>query len=89
MADNLELWREIYPSSFLEHSVDHSVLYASRDKNDANFALTQGELEGFLGIQLLSGNHTVLDEGDYRSTQPDLGIPIVQGAMSRNRFTAI
>ena len=70
MADPLELWHEIYPSSLLEHIMDQSVLYASRNKNDANSALTQGELERFLGILLLSDYHTLLGEGDYWSTQP-------------------
>ena len=51
-ADPLELWCEIDPSSLLEHIVDESVPCASRDKNDANFALTQEELHRFLGILL-------------------------------------
>ena len=49
-AEPLELWLEIYQSGLLEHFVDQSALYAPRDKNDANFALTQREIDRFLGI---------------------------------------
>lgn len=73
-----KLWQEVSQRSLA--IVDHSGLYASRDKNDLKFAVSSGELEKFPGIILLSGYHTLLGEGEYWSTQPDLGVPVVQEA---------
>ena len=60
-----------------------------RDKNDANFDITTEEINKFIGIILLSGYHILPSERSYWSNQPDLGVPIVTGAMSRNRFQQI
>ena len=40
----------------------------------------------FLGIILLSGYHSLTEERDYWSTQPDLGVEVVRETMSKNRF---
>jgi DNA excision repair protein ERCC-6 len=64
-------------------------LYANRDKNDANFKVTIDEINKFIGILLLSGYNMLPSERSYWSKQPDLGVPIVIEAMSRNRFQQI
>ncbi|XP_068221337.1 piggyBac transposable element-derived protein 3-like [Palaemon carinicauda] len=40
----------------------------------------------FIGILLFLGYHKVPSERDYWSSEEDLGVPIIQKAMSRNRF---
>ena len=88
-ADPLELWREIYPSSLLEHFVDQSVKHASRDDNDANFALIQREFERFLescsSLVITSSSAKVIT-GQHSLTWV---FPSFREVMSRNQFTAI
>jgi hypothetical protein len=43
----------------------------------------------FLGIQLLSGYHSVPSERDFWSTQPDLHVPLVTETMTLNRYKQI
>ncbi|XP_065193176.1 piggyBac transposable element-derived protein 3-like [Sycon ciliatum] len=88
-ASPMDLWRGIYTPALIEKIVDQSLLYAAREKNNDSFGLEAVDLERFLGILLLSGYHTLPTESDYWSTQPDLGVPLVQTAMSRNRFRSI
>ena len=89
LSSALDLWRGIYTPALMEEIVDHTLLYASRDKNDREFHMVEQDLERFLGIMLLSGYHTLPSEYDYWSNQPDLGVDIVRQAMSRDRFLAI
>ena len=46
-------------------------------------------MQKFLEIILLSGYHTVPEEQQYWSTQPDLRVEIVVKTMSRNRYLEI
>ena len=61
-------------------------LYANRDENNEKFKVLECEMQKFLGIILLSGYHTVPEEQQYWSTQPDLRVEIVAKTMSRNRY---
>ena len=88
-ASPMDLWRGIYTPALTEKSADQSLLYAAREKNNDSFGLEAVDPERFLGILLLSGSHTLPTESDYWSTQSDLGVPLVQTAMSRNRFRSI
>ena len=73
----------------LKHIVLQTNLYANRDKNNKKFKVLECEMQKFLGIILLSGYHTVPEEQQYWSTQPDLRVEIVAKTMSRNRYLEI
>ena len=47
------------------------------------------EMQSFLGVLLLTGYHSLLEEHHYWSTQPDLGVPAVYNTISRNRYHEI
>ena len=64
-------------------------LYTTRDRNRRNFSVAPGDLARFFGVLLLSGYHRLPQKTDYWPNQPDLGVPIVSDAMSRNSFQAI
>ncbi|XP_068243692.1 piggyBac transposable element-derived protein 2-like [Palaemon carinicauda] len=69
-----------------DHILKETVRYASSYINKCEFALGIDELKTFIGILLFSGYHKVPSERDYWSSEEDLGVPIIQKAMSRNRF---
>ena len=84
-----EIWKSIFSTEMLKHIVLQTNLYANRDKNNEKFKVLECEMQKFLGIILLSGYHTVSEEQQYWSTQPDLHVEIVAKTMSRNRYLKI
>ena len=84
-----QLWSCIFTQSIIDMIVIHTNLYAKREKNQPHFSVSHDEIRVFLGILLLSGYHKLPEERHYWSTQPDLGVPIVASAMTRNRFQAL
>ena len=77
------IWKSIFSTEMLKHIVLQTNLYANRDKNNEKFKALECETQKFLGIILLSGYHTVPEEQQYWSTQPDLRVEIVAKTMSR------
>ena len=84
-----EIWEALFTPNILQHIISETNRYANRDKNQPNFCVSEDEMRQFLGIIFISGYHTVPEESDYWSTQPDLCVPIVQNTMSRNRYLEI
>lgn len=84
-----EIWQKICPPELIDEVIQQTKLFANRDKNMANFSISRTELARFFGILLLSGYHRVPKERDYWSNEPDLSVPIVSEAMSRNTFQTI
>ena len=72
-----EIWKSIFSTEMLKYIVLQTNLYANRDKNNEKFKVLECEMQKFLGIILLSGYHTVPEEQQYWSTQPDLRVEIV------------
>lgn len=81
-----EIWKEVFDEKITEHIRVQTLLYARRDCNIPQFALTSDDLNNFFGILLLSGYHSLPFEAHYWSHQPDLGVPLVASCMTRNRF---
>lgn len=67
--------------------VQNTNLYAAQKNN--NVTVTREDIYRFIGILILSGYHVVPQIGMYWSSKSDLGLPIVQQAMARNKFTTI
>ena len=88
-ASEFDMWQKFVPVSLFEEIARQTNLYATRDRNRRNFSVAPGDLARFFGVLLLSGYHRLPQETDYWSNQPDLGVPIVSDAMSRNSFQAI
>jgi hypothetical protein len=84
-----ELWSTFFDESMLNLLHVQTTLYARRDKNIPTFQLSIEEMKKFLGIVLLSGYHSLPSERDYWSRQPDLQVPLVAKAMSRDRYCQI
>ena len=84
-----EIWKSIFSTEMLKHIVLQTNLYANRDKNNEKFKVLECKMQKFLEIILLSGYHTVPEEQQYWSTQPDLRVEIVAKTMSRNRYLEI
>ena len=72
-----QIWEKIFSCDMLNHIVTQSNLYASRDKNNPNFLVSNGDMRKFMGILLLSGYHSLPHEQHYWSTQPDPGVQAV------------
>lgn len=84
-----ELWKQIFDERMMDLIFQQTLLYATRDKNEKDFILDRNEIYRFLGILLISGYHSLPNEIDYWSNQPDLGVSVVSQSMSRNRFMSI
>jgi DNA excision repair protein ERCC-6 len=84
-----ELWKQIFDEKIMRLILKETRRYASRDKGDFAFTISETDLENFLGILLLSGYHTVPSERDYWANHPDLHVPVVAAAMSRDHFLKI
>jgi hypothetical protein len=84
-----ELWKEIFDGKIMRLILKETRRYASRDKGDFAFTISETDVENFLGILLLSGYHTVPSERDYWANDPDLHVPIVAAAMSRDHYLKI
>ncbi|XP_068221842.1 piggyBac transposable element-derived protein 2-like [Palaemon carinicauda] len=82
----LELIEKLMSYVIYDHILKETVCYASSYRNKCEFALCIDELKTFIGILLFSGYHKVPSERDYWSSEEDLGVPIIQKVMSRNRF---
>jgi DNA excision repair protein ERCC-6 len=84
-----DLWKEVFDKDMRRLVQRETQRYASRDKGDFSFRISETDIEIFLGILLLSGYHTVPSERDYWANDPDLNVPIVATAMSRDRYLKI
>lgn len=85
----LELFEKMMTPSIYDHIVRETVRYASSCKNMCDFTFSVDELKTFIGILLFSGYHKLPSERDYWSSEEDLGVPIIQRAMSRNRYQLV
>ena len=79
----------LFDEAMLRLLADHTLLYAKVDKNDPPFSVTVAHICQFGGILLLSGYHTLPEEGHYWSNQLELGVEVVSDAMSSKRFQQI
>lgn len=86
--DEVDVFEKFLTDEILDHIVAQSGLYA-KQKNEHSFSLTKRELKSFIGIILLSGYHHLPSERHYWSQAQDLGVPLVQKSMTRNRFLKI
>ena len=84
-----ELWQQLFDDAIMDLRVDQTMLYATRDRNEKDFVVDRNEICRVLGIVLLSGYHSLPNETDYWSNQPDLGVSIVSESLSKNRYMAI
>ena len=80
-----EIWETIFTPDIVKHIALQTNLYAKRDNNNQTF-MFHVQILNVLGIQLLSGYHTLPEEHHYWSTQPDLGVPIVYNTMSKKQI---
>ena len=84
-----EIFLLFFSDAMITLLVDQTNLYATRDKNMANFGVDHAEMRKFLGLLLISGYHSLPSEEDYWSTAEDLEAPIFSKTMSRDRFRSI
>ena len=84
-----EIFLLFFSEAMITLLVDQTNLYATRDKNMANFGVDHAEMRKFLGLLLISGYHSLPSEKDYWSTAEDLEAPIFSKTMSRDRFHSI
>lgn len=84
-----ELWQQIFDDTTMNLLVEQTVLYATRDRNEKDFLVDRNEICRLLGILLLSGYHSLPNETDYWSNQPDLGVSVVSQSLSKNRYMAM
>jgi hypothetical protein len=71
----------------VDHIVYQSNLYAVQKGH--TLKLKREELISFIGVNFLMGYHQLPSIKHFWSTQPDLGVSVVQQTMSRNRFQEI
>lgn len=71
----------------LQHIVTESVRYAHQ--NGREFAVSDEEMNAFLGMNLIMGYHVLPSMRDYWSTEPDMGVPYISNIMPRIRFEDI
>jgi len=84
-----QLWQQLFDEATMNLLVEQTLLYATRDRNEKDFVVDRNEICRLLGILLLSGYHSLPNETDYWSNQPDLGVPVVTASLSKNRYMAI
>lgn len=84
----IDLFHLFFDDSIIHLITIETIRYASQ-KGDHTFTITESEMKAFLGIILLSGYHTLPREKLYWGTDEDVGVPLVQSKMSRNRFQTI
>ena len=84
-----QLWQQIFDEPMMDLVVEQTILYATRDRNEQTFVADRNEICRLLGIILLSGYHSLPNETDYWSNQPDLGVSVVSEALSKNRYMSI
>jgi hypothetical protein len=65
---------------------EESERYAHDQCNDHTFTTSLSEIRRFNGILLLSSYHSMPQQGNFWSGEPDLGCLSVKNAMPRNRF---
>ena len=61
---SVDIWKLLWDKDLLNLVKDHTILYATRDKNHHNFQLSMATLHRVFGIILFSGNHSVPSERD-------------------------
>ena len=84
----LEIWSLIFSTDIISYITEQTELNAGRDRGDHSFYV-EDEICRFLGFIVLTGYHSLPSEVDYWSTQADLKVPIVSGAMTKNRYQTI
>ena len=84
-----EIFLLFFSDAMITLLVDQTNLYATRDKNMANFGVDHAEMRKFLSLLLISEYHSLPLEKDYWSTAEDLEAPIFSKTMSRDRFRSI
>lgn len=86
----IEIFFTFFDDEVLELIVSETKRYASQN-NDEAFAQTFNValLKRFIGILVLSGYHSMKQIDCYWSTNPTLGVPIVQQTMPRFMFRKI
>ena len=61
-------------------------LCSKRDKSNPKFSVSNGNMRKFLGMLLLPGYHSLPHKQNYLSKKPDLSVPVVYNAMSKNHY---
>ena len=84
-----EIFLLFFSHAMITLLVDQTNLYATRDKDMANFGVDHAEMRKFLGLLLISGYHSLPSEKDYWSTAEDLEARIFSKTMSRDLFRSI
>ena len=84
-----EIFLLFFSDAMITLLVDQTNLYATRNKNMANFGVDHAEMRKFLDPLLISGYHSLPSEKDYWSTAEDFEAPIFSKTMSRDRFCSI
>ncbi|KAB0804486.1 hypothetical protein PPYR_01456 [Photinus pyralis] len=83
--DSVQIFEMFFDSSVIEHIVTETKRYATQ-KNIHNFSINHEDIHKHTVTKWLS---QVARERLYWSLDDDLGVPIVQNYMSRNRYLAI
>lgn len=84
----MNIFEEFISDELISHIVAQSKLYATQ-KNCPNFDVTGNEMKVFIGILFLSGYHSLPQQDMYWEQAPDVGVPFVYNAMTRQRFKDI
>lgn len=89
--ENLEpvaVFEKLFDDEIFDLLVHETNLYSSQ-KNEHSFFVSKADMKLFVGILLLTGYHKLPSERNYWSLNQDLRVPVIQNAMSRNRFQEI
>ncbi|XP_030753599.1 piggyBac transposable element-derived protein 2-like [Sitophilus oryzae] len=84
----VQIFEKLFDDNVFQLMIEQSIIY-SRQKNNHDFFATMEEMKIFIGILLLSGYHKLPQQRMYWSLDEDLGVKIVSGSISRNRFLEI
>ena len=79
---------KFFDGAVLEDIIYQSNLYANQ-KQVKMQSITQHEMYGFLGINIVIGYHKLPSWTDFWKNDQDLGVPFVASAPLRNRFAQI
>nr|CAH7746139.1 unnamed protein product [Callosobruchus chinensis] len=84
----VDIFEKLFDNDIYNHISQETNIYSSQ-KNKHDFFVSRDDLKIFVGILLLTGYHKLPSERNYWSLDDDLKVPIVENAMSRNRFLEI
>ena len=84
----IEVFNLFFDESIIQLITVETKRYADQ-KGEHTFNVSESEIKAFLGILLLSGYHSLPREKLYWCNDEDVGVPLVQSKMSRNRFQTI